>query len=185
LEIVTVWKEQRQTKGEEGPSPALSLVEVRQQHVLMEFGELVDRLTHWPLLSSVLLQLEQEGSSSAANTDSNSSHVVSGGGGDCWSLRKCLVPLQRVLASWPKQQQRANRVGSDTQKSKLEDAIVGEGFVHEAALPPPTSTSSPPLWKQSAQDAAVESLRRSLKTLVSILDSGCGAKTFAFSSKAD
>jgi hypothetical protein len=115
-------------------------------------------------------------------------------------LSQFVEPLQRLLAAWPKQQR---EMGAKSRlKAKLDDS-----YDATVTLPPTDShvvqasesisgrDAELSLWEQGAQDAAVEALRRSLKTFQSLVDqplfdsvTSCGAlshRIAGFSSKAD
>jgi hypothetical protein len=187
--LIAEWKEERQC-GESISRDEDAVERFHRDHrVLVEFELFVNRLVRCSLLRETVLRLDGSGASD---------------GGEHWSLRESFVPLQQLLATWPNQQ-RSTSV-ENRLKVKLDDA-------HEPPAPAPAgagaeagsraattigSTSSgtvqPPQWKRSAQDAAVDTLRRSMKTLQSLVDESrsdsaghtpMSRRIPAFSSKAD
>jgi hypothetical protein len=179
--IVAQWKKQRSEEDASCTDSNRSRQQFEEHELLSNFDAMLTRLVLWTLLVDALLSLERPGD-------------VKGPG---WSVHDCFLPLQRLLATFSKHRVAAT---NDRPKSKLEDAndllaqersprAVGGSARSEPA-------SAAPLWKQSAQDAAVDSIRRSLKTLQSLLDASLDSsatpnhtspshRPVAFSSKAD
>jgi hypothetical protein len=176
------WKKQRNSDEIASATESVGSQQHFDDHqVLSDFDAMLTRFVLWPLLVDALLSLEDPGD----------------GKGTCWSVRECFVPLQRLLATFPKHQVAA---AGDRPKSKLDDT---NDLLDQERSPGADGgsgssdrTSAAPLWKRSAQDAAVDSIRRSLKTLQSLLEASSsssavhshtspGHRSVAFSSKAD
>ena len=202
--LVDLWKEQRldgavdpdpSTSSSREPTSQRELQQEQQKHQqwLTEFQDLVERLTHWPLLTQALGQLK--------------GLLIEGSDGP-FSLRETLQPLQKALSTWPSRRAlKANdrrKVSWESQSKKWDDVRGGEAASNALeAMPPAPSPPAPtnattdndgtvvPLWKQGAQDAAVDALRRSVKTLSSLCDDfdaaakGSGGSMTKASSKAD
>jgi hypothetical protein len=160
--VVTNWKEERHSGKSASHGDAIERLH-RDQRILVEFEAMVNRLSRCSLLREALLRLDGSGGSD---------------GGDRWSVHEWLIPLQQLLAVWPKQQQQQQRATSaeNRLKAKLDDSRepldpvpAGAMEATETRLTTATSFESPS-WKQGAQDAAVDALRRSLKTLQSFVD---------------
>jgi hypothetical protein len=179
--ILAQWKKQRGHEIASATETIGSHQHFDDHQALSDFDAMLTRFVLWPLLVDALVSLEDPGD----------------GKGTCWSVRECFAPLQRLLATFPKHQVAA---ADDRPKSKLDDA---NDLLDQERSPGADGgsgsndrTSAAPLWKRGAQDAAVDSIRRSLKTLQSLLEASSsssavhshtspGHRSVAFSSKAD
>jgi hypothetical protein len=158
-ETLSDWKRRRQ----ESLPTASNFSE--QQQAAFSFVRLTDTLVATPLLTSIFT--EHMVQSVSPEGDNLQSHRLT-------TIRAELGPIQQCLSSWP-----AAPVNHDAKAKDDDDDEGDEDNMAELSNAAPRVRIKP-----GAEDESVDKVRRSVKVLVSLLDSSNGPAS-SFSSKAD
>jgi hypothetical protein len=159
-ETLSDWKKRRQEN-----LPTTSNFS-EQQRVAASFVQLTDILVATPLLTTIFTERMMLQQVSSEEGDHQALRLA--------TIRVELGPIQHCLAHWP-----AAPVSHDA-KVKADDPEEEEEDMVELSKAAPRVRI-----KSGAEDESVDMVRRSVKVLVSLLDSSSNGPTSSFSSKAD